>query len=371
MKKPTICLNLIVKNEARVLRRCLDSIARFIDCWCIVDTGSSDGTQALIRDYFAAKGIPGQLVERPWRDFGHNRSEALRLAAPLADYTWVIDADEQLRCPDDFQLPKLEVDAYQLLHRGGDSTTLFYRTQIVRSRLPFRYEGVLHEVVTCDEPHTIARIGQDLVSVGHFDGARNVDPIAKYRADAKILERALEVEPDNSRYVFYLAQSYRDSNQLELSAAAYERRVKMGGWAEEQWYAALQVAILCERLGRTAQAIEGYLSAFALRPTRAEPLCELARFYRERAQYPLGHLFAQRALEVARPDDILFLDESVYTWRSLDEYSICAFYVGDRINGQNAVERLLTEGHLPQQHRARVEQNRQFFLQSPPNQSAP
>lgn len=361
MARPSICLNLIVKNETRVLARCFDSIVPFIDQWLIVDTGSTDGTQQFVREYFAAKGISGELVERPWRDFAHNRTEALKLASARADYVWIIDADEQLQCPRGFQLPPFEADAYQLLHRGHQSTTQFYRTQLVRSRLPFRYQGVLHEVILCDQHHTVARISTDLVSVGYFDGARNADPLAKYRADAKVLEKALEEEPDNARYLFYLAQSYRDSNQNELAIATYQRRVKLGGWAEEQWYAAYQLGVLYERLGQPANAVNAYLDAFALRPTRAEPLCELARYYRERASYPLGHLFARRAVEITKPDDILFLDDSVYTWRALDEFSICAYYVGDYSAGRTAAERLLTEGHLPQQHRARVEKNREFF----------
>jgi tetratricopeptide (TPR) repeat protein len=363
-RRPTICLNLIVKNEAAVLQRCFDSIVRFIDCWLIVDTGSTDGTKGFVRDYFGAKGIDGQLVEREWRDFAHNRTEALRLAAPTADYIWIIDADEQIECAEDFVLPWLEADAYQLLHRGRGSTTEFYRTQVIRSRLPFRYQGVLHEVMECDEPYTTVRITSGLVSIGYFDGARNADPIAKYRSDAEVLAKALEAEPENARYVFYLAQSYRDANQLEQAITNYERRVRMGGWAEEQWFAAFQVAVLHERLRHDAQAVAAYLDAFALRPARAEPLCELARFYRERQLYPLGYLFAKTALEIAKPDDILFLDESVYSWRILDEFSICAYYAGDKVEGQRAVERLLTEGKLPAEHRTRVEENLEYYQPS-------
>ena len=79
MPAPTICLNMIVKNEAHVIRRCLDSVRPFIDCWVIVDTGSTDGTQELIREVM--RDIPGELRERPWKNFAHNRNEALSLTS--------------------------------------------------------------------------------------------------------------------------------------------------------------------------------------------------------------------------------------------------------------------------------------------------
>lgn len=72
-----ICLSMIVKNEAPVIRRCLDSVKPVIDHWIIVDTGSTDGTQDIIRAAMAD--IPGTLVERPWVDFAYNRTEALDL----------------------------------------------------------------------------------------------------------------------------------------------------------------------------------------------------------------------------------------------------------------------------------------------------
>jgi glycosyltransferase involved in cell wall biosynthesis len=71
---------MIVKNEAHIIRETLDSVAPYISSWVIVDTGSDDGTQDLIRDHMGRRGIPGELYERPWRNFGHNRSEALDLA---------------------------------------------------------------------------------------------------------------------------------------------------------------------------------------------------------------------------------------------------------------------------------------------------
>src|SRR3954470_18971390 len=104
--RPTVCLNMIVKDEAHVIRRCLDSVRPLIDSWVIVDTGSTDGTQDVIREHLGD--LPGTLMERPWVDFAHNRTEALDYARGAADYTFVIDADEVLELDEGFELPLLE-----------------------------------------------------------------------------------------------------------------------------------------------------------------------------------------------------------------------------------------------------------------------
>ncbi len=94
-RKPTICLCMIVKDEAKVIERCLGSVRDLIDTWVISDTGSTDGTQELIRR--ALDGIPGELHEEPWTNFGHNRTLNIRHARGKADYLLLIDADMVVR----------------------------------------------------------------------------------------------------------------------------------------------------------------------------------------------------------------------------------------------------------------------------------
>src|SRR5215471_11928556 len=104
-----LCLNMIVKNEAPVIARSLASVRPITDYWVIVDTGSTDGTQDAIRALMAD--LPGELHERPWRDFAHNRTEALELARPHGEYVLIIDADDVLECETQFKMPVLEADS--------------------------------------------------------------------------------------------------------------------------------------------------------------------------------------------------------------------------------------------------------------------
>src|SRR5438552_18921262 len=93
----TLCLNMIVKDEAHVIRRCLDSVRSHLANWTIVDTGSTDGTQEIIGPHL--RDLPGELHERPSRDFGTNRSETIPLPLVKADYILDIDAYHALHNP--------------------------------------------------------------------------------------------------------------------------------------------------------------------------------------------------------------------------------------------------------------------------------
>ncbi|PYE13162.1 tetratricopeptide repeat-containing glycosyltransferase [Paraburkholderia silvatlantica] len=354
MKK--ICLNMIVKNEAPVIARCLASVKPWIDHWMIVDTGSSDGTQDIVRK--CMEGVTGELHERVWRDFAHNRNEALALAKPHGDYILFIDADETLEMDSDFRWPLLSADGYQFRCKLGDWQ--YQRNALVAANEPWRWEGVLHEYLTQYRPHTWVGLPGPTIVVSR-DGARARNP-ATYLRDIEVLERATSGEPDNCRYRFYLAQSYRDAGLLERSICVYRERYEMGGWEEERWFSLYQIATLLELHGAAASEVrDTYLAAYQARPHRAEPLYRLAMYYRLRDEYALAHLFAQQAASIAHPTDLLFVDESVYAWRALDELVVSAYYVGAIAQGRAALHRLLQEQKFPPEHRQRIEGNRQYF----------
>ena len=350
-----ICLNMIVRDEAAVIERCLASVRPYIDTWVIVDTGSVDDTPARIAAAMA--GVPGELHRRPWRNFGHNRSEALALARDKADYLLFIDADETLAASPGTVRPLLTEPAYSLQARFGELR--YDRVSLVSTQLPWRWEGVLHEYLEAGQAVPQPRLPGFWIEV-RPEGARSKDP-QKFQKDAATLEAALVHEPHNARYVFYLAQSYRDAGRYELARAAYEKRAAMPGWDEEAWYALYQLARLSELLGDDrAQVVAAYSGAYSARPSRAEPLVALARYLRLQGDWPLAYLFAHAAAQLPLSADRLFVDQPAHGWSAKDELALAAFYTGRHEQASSLWQALLQDPDFPAAERARIGKNLEF-----------
>ena len=362
---------MIVRNEVEVIARCIASARPLIGAWAIVDTGSTDGTQARLRALLAD--LPGSLIERPWVDFATNRNQALELARGHGDYALIIDADEILEIDAAMTMPaRLDAAAYYLRQRLAGGEFEYASAKLLRHDAGWRWEGVLHEYPAATPQPRIERI--DGLRICSFpDGARSRRPLReKYLDDAAVLEAALRREPDHARYAFYLAQSLRDAGETQRALDAYRCRVAMGGWVEETWYARFQIAVMLERLGaEPATVVDAYLEAWDARPVRAEPLCELARYLRLRGRHASAYVHARAAAELSPPDDLLFVDLSVYRWRARDEQAIAAYYIGRGGECAALSEALLADPALPPAERARVEANARFGRDATGLSSAP
>lgn len=200
--KADICLCLIVKNESHIIKQTFDGIFNCVDnggikltYWVICDTGSTDGTQQLIIDYFKEKGVPGELLQHEWKNFGHNRTLAFQAcengnAKRHSTYMWVIDADDVPRGK--FVIPsKLYKDKYNLKYRSG--TMAYVRPQLFKIGLGWEYIGALHEFAepTLKDNPTVEDIEGDYYIDSRRLGDRSLNPL-KYYKDGKILVKEYE-----------------------------------------------------------------------------------------------------------------------------------------------------------------------------------
>jgi tetratricopeptide (TPR) repeat protein len=344
---------MIVKNEAGVLERCFGTCRGLMDYWVICDTGSTDGTQDLIRSRLSE--VPGEIHERPWVNFGHNRSELMELARGKADYLLLLDADMTVTY-DDAGLRDLRDDAYMLLHAGA---TEYRIKRLVRGSRKWWYVGATHEyLTTTEEPETVKALDA-IVIHHHADSGTQGE---KFERDLRLLTEDLERDQDNPRTVFYLAQTFRDLGRIDEAVALYRRRAEMGGWEEEVFYSLYQVGVLEARREDWPVAIEALITAWNYRPQRIEPLYELAWILRDREQYHAAHTFAELGQGTQAPGDWLFVERWIYDWGLLFEYSISAYWCGKFDACIKACKRLLKIDTLPESNRLQTRRNMEFAL---------
>lgn len=358
--KAKVALCMIVKNESHIIHECLNSIYKHIDYWVISDTGSTDGTQDIIKKFFEEKGIPGELHQDEWKNFGHNRTLALRHCDDKAEYAWMIDADDCVE--GNFKFPnEMTADGYVV--RMGREEFSWWRTQIFKTDAKWEYKGILHEYPQAQKENpTLVKIEGKYNINARTLGARNVGitPVEKYKRDAEMLEKALIDEPTNTRYQFYLAQSYFDSQQWEKSEKAYKKRAEMGGWAEEVYYSLYRVAICRAMMDRPwPEILCSFMDAYNYRPNRAEPLVHIAQVLRQKYNQPAAaFVYARQAAEMPLPQgEILFVPDAIYNFIALDELGASAFAAGRPELGYLACKKLLEENRLPPSEIPRVQQN--------------
>jgi len=346
-RRTNICLNMIVKDEAQVLPRLFRSLKDYIDYYVIVDTGSTDDTIDVIRREMCRYGIDGEVHERSWVNFGVNRQQAYELAvqADKTDWLLFIDADEELGVSDSKFYEKLEPGVtYELTKHHADMRySVPHLLDIRQSR--WKWEGPVHNYLENLGGSNERRPLESVWIIYHLEeGAKShgLTQEQKYLRDAKLLEEHLREHPDNARSQFYLAQSYLHARHFEQAYQAYEKRTTMEGWDEETFTAQLELGRIAVQLDRPEETVlRDLLTAYEMRPTRAEPLYALARYFRMKKMYGKAYVFAKVGVLMPQPNDRLFVAQSVYDWRLLDELGVAAYWIGNHRECQASCEEVL------------------------------
>jgi glycosyltransferase involved in cell wall biosynthesis len=378
--KATISLSIIVKNEANVIERMLNTVYPILDYYVVVDTGSTDGTQDIVRKFFEEKGIPGEVIDHPWKNFEDARNTALNATKGKADYGFWIDADEQLIID-----PKFNVDFFKMnlskfeganvrVTYGGQK---YYRMQFFSTTNKWRWYGPVHEVLVNDDGGFNVGEAEGIGVLVLPDGNSwtSESQTAKYEAHAKILLDYVENDPNKDpRWVFYLAQSYRDAGTPENQAKAlewYEKRSQMtSGFWEEVYFSMLMVSSLKGALNYpTLEILESYLKAGKANTHRAEHLMPVILHYHSVKEFDIAYMYSSHAMKFAGklpfPHSALFIDDAFYLWKIYDMHIISCWYSGRREEAWETykkLEKVLNQGGIIPEHEIpRIKNNKQFF----------
>lgn len=408
-----ICLTMIVKNEAKNMPRLLDSLVTVIDFISVVDTGSSDETEKVIKDWGKAHNIPTTVHHLPFRNFAFNRTHSAQVAIetyPEADYLLLSDADFVWRVDPGFNKGLL-ID-HKYLVKQYNRAMDYWNIRVLSTRVDWSCIGVTHEYWCEQKDHNrfqgnirTAKIST-LIIDDREDGGCKQD---KFIRDEKLLREGIVEESNKdlvSRYKFYLAQTLKDTQQYTESIEWYTKRFEDGGWVEEVYYSKFQIGHCHEQLmwryrqcvmfmnaselksdeeafvrkwnpagwsideleekyhSHLDQALLNYMEAYKYRSSRAEALYHHVKLLRIIGRHEDAYTWAVKGKEIPYPDhDTLFIERGCYTYLFDFEISIVAYYLPDKKQiGRDTIVSLLARDDLPQHVRDQVENNSRAYI---------
>lgn len=210
-KKMSICM--IVKDEEKNLRRCLDSLKLLIEEkhieLIIVDTGSNDNTVSIAREY------TDRVYFHDWNgSFSAMRNISISYAT--GEWIFIIDADEELETPEGLLslLMSKPIEKYKtvrikeknLISTSRNKLILHTQERLFRNDGTFRYEGTIHNQPIFQHP--VLTVGDIwLIHYGYVSEDKELME-KKFKRTAGMLEKELQKDPENVYYRFQLARSY-------------------------------------------------------------------------------------------------------------------------------------------------------------------
>lgn len=342
MSKKKICLAMIVRDEAKVLEKCLNSVKDVIDYWVIVDTGSSDGTQGLVESLMNQYQIEGELHEREWVNFEVNRNQSLELAKGKGDYILVMDADDYLVVEDPTVFNNLNKSAFKVEINLKDLS--YFRIQLFDNSLDWRYEGIIHEYLKLPQVENYSEGILNGVKIIASSSAEIGE--SKYLNDAQIIEKELkrkDLSKDlKRRYTFYLAQSYMDGKDYVKAIKYFDKRSLLGGWHEEV-YVSLWMSAKLKYLSKYPESkiLESFLKAWEYRPQRKEATYDLIKFLSENGKNRLALIISKDSLTQENCGDSLWVDPAIYQWKFLVQYAEVCYQNGYFVEATITLEKLM------------------------------
>jgi hypothetical protein len=329
-----IIATIMIKNEERIIKRCIDRAITIADAICISDTGSTDSTLDILKEYLPTLSIPTKVVNHTWKNFGFNRTLSFQASAdfckelewnPEFTYGLLLDGDMNFVMTDKFQKTDLTANGYRIIQRN--SHLEYYNTRFVKLGYPWRCVGVTHEYwdgSDCEPLNTVY-----IEDIG--DGGCKDD---KFIRDERLLRQGLEEEPNNERYMFYLAQTLKDLKKLPESIEMYKRRINAGGWYEEVWYSMYVISKLYYELGNYTEMEYWGMKAYDFNKNRSENLYFLTRIFRDLSQHHKAWHYMKLGSSIKKPNDLLFLELDVYSHLFAYERTILDYYVHHYTNDE-------------------------------------
>ena len=340
-KISAVCM---VKDVGQFIRPCLDSIKELVDEIIIVDTGSSDDTLSIVKEYGC------KIINVPWdNDF----SEPRNIGIEEANGNWVLlmDADERLQT----ELNKLELKA-KLAHSTYNwymgkmvKGSTYYKPRLVSKNAGPKFIGKVHEFLSAAK--TKNSLNCDFLNIDEEKSTKTKeDWTNKFNRDISVLRDELKNNALDSalraRWNFYLGESLKNTKKYEEAIVHYEECYDNSAWFEEKFHSALHIAWCYFNSGKSEyiDKIKYWCEIAYGVDARVEPLYLLGKLYKNIKKYKRAIHTWEECLSIEKPTDRkLWVNEDLYYRKILEELGVTYNITKQYKKGLNTYKRLLLD----------------------------
>ena len=353
----TISLCMIVRDEERVLARCLESIADMVDEIIMVDTGSVDQTKKIASAYTE------KIYDFPWiNDFAAARNFAFLKAT--GEYLLWMDADDvfppsEKRTFFDLKedLEQNPCDVVMMLYDGafdekGEPSFSYYRERLIRNCPQAKWQGCVHEVIV-----PFGKVRQEEI---HFEHRK--EETAYSDRNLKIYEKMLsEGRKLDAREQFYYGRECYYHGKYEKAAAVFEAFLREPtAWLENKLEAVRFLSYSLQAAGKKEKAFDILLQGLRLAPPTGEHCCDIGRYFYDREEWETAVFWYENALHAEkRTEKGAFVQEECYGYLPCIQLCVCYDRLGDHERAKMYNE---MAGVLHPESEA-VRKNRGYFLE--------
>ncbi|MDO4283116.1 MAG: glycosyltransferase [Clostridia bacterium] len=328
----TISLCMIVKNEEDVLKRCLESVQDITDEIIIVDTGSTDNTKKI------AKEFTNKIYHFSWvDDFAKARNYSFSKATK--DYILWLDADDVILPKDKEKFKEFKktldknIDIVMMKYNcgfdsEGNPTLSYYRERLIKNFKNYTWIGRIHEVI----PPTGNVIYSD-VSITHKKIHRN-DPNRNLRIFEKMIK---DNTPFDTRQKFYYAREVYYSGDYPKAIEKFNDFLNSDDkWVENTISALLDLSTCYHNIGDKEHEIQTLFKSFEFSTPRSQTCCYIGNFFLKENKIDLAIYWYELALTI-KPDlkSGGFFEMDYYHFIPYIQLCVCYYKLG---NIQKSIE---------------------------------
>ena len=363
---------MIVKDEENIIERAFESLKNVFDSYIICDTGSTDNTVNVIKNWMNINNKKGEIIFKNWVNFGFNKSylwEYFWNNNKESEYIVFLDADEVfITNPDDNKSYLSTEDAARLYNELENEkiASIFYidtlygnlryqRWQICRNNQLYVWKQPVHEYLEGTVNSDNKRI-EWVYNLARKEGNSSKNP-NRYEKDAEMFLDFLKENPEESRAMFYLAQTYESVSQ-DKAIEWYKKRIELKhGWDQEKYMS-------CLRLGRIVNNMEDKIKYWMLGttvcPDRLECYYELMMHFYNKDDHCKAFGFGSMApTSRGYNASFLFVENNIYDYNFDFNFAVSCYYSKNYLKGIEANKR--ARAKAPENIKNLITNNLKFF----------